>query len=462
MGRFTSFVLLGGMRTGSNFLEANLNALPGIHCLGELFNPHFFGKKDQTEAFGFDLAARERDPLAVLARARGAHDGLTGFRLFHDHDNRVLDAVLSDPGCAKIVLTRNPLDSYVSLKIAQETGQWMLRNPKNLKTAKVRFDGEEFAAYVAAQQEFQLAILHALQVSGQTAFYLDYEDIGDVAVLTGLARFLGVDAAIEAPDSTLKKQNPEEIESKVSNPAVIATALQRLDRFNLSRTPNFEPRRGPAVPAMVVARNAPLLFLPIKAGPEAEVVSWLGAAGGGTDSGLSQKDLRQWKRARPGHRSFTVLRHPVERAYAAFADRVLNGPASEVRRALHRQHGADLPEVGEAVAAEQLRPAFLAFLRFVRMNLSGQTALKVDAHWATQAAAIQGFAQIVPPDAILREPEAAESLSELCERVGCACPAFIRQNAPADLTAIYDDEIERAAQEAFQRDYVTFGFARWR
>ena len=57
--------------------------------------------------------------------------------------------------------------------------------------------------------------------------------------------------------------------------------------------------------------------------------------------------------------------------------------------------------------------------------------------------------------------QAAVTLSELCVRAGCACPAFIRQNAPAGLTAIYDDEIERAAQEAFQRDYVTFGFARW-
>ncbi|MCF1708289.1 sulfotransferase family 2 domain-containing protein [Tabrizicola sp. J26] len=462
MSRFTSFVLLGGMRTGSNFLEANLNALPGVHCLGELFNPHFIGKKDQTEAFGFDLAARDRDPLAVLARVRSAQDGLTGFRLFHDHDVRVLDSVLADASCAKIVLTRNPLDSYVSLKIAQETGQWMLRNPKNLKTAKVRFDGEEFAAHVAAQQEFQLSILHALQISGQTAFYLDYEDIGDVAVLSGLARFLGVDAAIEAPDSTLKKQNPEEIETKVSNPAAIATALQRLDRFNLSRTPNFEPRRGPAVPAMIVARDASLLFLPIKGGPEAEVAAWLAAVGGGTDSGLSQKDLRQWKRARPGHRSFTVLRHPVERAYVAFVERVVTGPASDVRRALQRQHGLDLPAIGETVAQEQRRSAFLGFLRFVRMNLSGQTAMKVDAHWATQAAIIQGFAQIVPPDAILRETDATETLAELCGQVGCPVHVYTGATAPEDLATIYDDGIERAAQEAFQRDYVTFGFARWR
>lgn len=50
---------------------------------------------------------------------------LGGFRYFHDHDPRVLDMILDDPGCAKIILTRNPLDSYVSWKIAQATANSM-------------------------------------------------------------------------------------------------------------------------------------------------------------------------------------------------------------------------------------------------------------------------------------------------------------------------------------------------
>ena len=53
------------MRTGSNFLEANLNALSGVTCHGEVFNPHFIGKKDQTEMFGVDLALREQTGLSI-------------------------------------------------------------------------------------------------------------------------------------------------------------------------------------------------------------------------------------------------------------------------------------------------------------------------------------------------------------------------------------------------------------
>lgn len=96
------------MRTGSNFLEANLNALAGVTCFGELFNPVFIGKKDQTEMFGVTLAMREADPMQLVARAREVTGGMVGFRWFHDHDPRVFDAVMADPACAKIVLTRNP------------------------------------------------------------------------------------------------------------------------------------------------------------------------------------------------------------------------------------------------------------------------------------------------------------------------------------------------------------------
>ena len=63
---FDSFVMFGGMRTGSNLLEANLNALDGVTCHGEAFNPHFIGRLNQTALFGIDLAARDADPQALI------------------------------------------------------------------------------------------------------------------------------------------------------------------------------------------------------------------------------------------------------------------------------------------------------------------------------------------------------------------------------------------------------------
>ena len=66
---------------------------------------------------------------------------MPGFRLFHDHDRRIWDHVLADTACAKIVLTRNPLDSYVSRKIAAATNHGASRPPVSIGAD--RFDGAD-------------------------------------------------------------------------------------------------------------------------------------------------------------------------------------------------------------------------------------------------------------------------------------------------------------------------------
>lgn len=45
-----------------------------------------------------------------------------------------------------------------------------------------------------------------------------------------------------------------------------------------------------------------------------------------------QKSLRQWKRARPGHRSFTVIRHPLLRAHQAFLTQIVSGERPSIIR----------------------------------------------------------------------------------------------------------------------------------
>ena len=67
MAPFDSFVVFAAMRTGSNFLEANLNAIPGVACHGEAFNPYFVGYPHRETLLGFDQAAREADPAKLLA-----------------------------------------------------------------------------------------------------------------------------------------------------------------------------------------------------------------------------------------------------------------------------------------------------------------------------------------------------------------------------------------------------------
>ncbi|WP_296427074.1 sulfotransferase family 2 domain-containing protein [Yoonia sp.] len=472
MSKFDYFMILAEMRTGSNFLEANLNELDGVTCHGEAFNPSFIGYPKLDQLLGMTLEDREQNPHRLLEAIVSGPD-LGGFRFFNDHDGRILNACLPDPKCAKVILTRNPLDSFVSWKIAKATGQWKLTNATHFKSEQIIFEAEEFEAYLETVQAFQVRVLNALQKVGQTAFYLAYEDLQDIDVMNGLAAFLGTDARLASLNKKLKKQNPQAVSDKVANFSDLEAGLARLDRFNLGRTPNFEPRRGPAIPTYVAAPKSGLLYMPLRSGPHAAVVDWLAAVDGAPVGDVldrfSQKTLRHWMRSNEGHRSFTVLRHPVARAHAAFCDRVLfDGPGSfpEIRATLRKVHKLPIPprvpdpDYDEAAH----RVAFLAFLRFLRSNLSGQTSVRIDPSWASQLTLLEGMAQFALPDMIVREEQLQSDLAVLARQVGIsAAPDVIDSKHPHDdsLVAVYDDEVETAVRDAYPRDYVSFGFGNW-
>jgi len=349
MTAFDYFVVFAEMRTGSNFLETNLNAFEGVTCHGEAFNPKFISYPNRTETLDVTLAERVADPERLLGRIKDAA-GMNGFRYFNDHDPRLFDLMMADPRCAKIILTRNPAESYVSWKIAKATGQWKLTDVKRHRGSKITFSAEEFEDHVNRLQAFQVRLLNTLQKSGQTAFYVEYEDLQDVDIMNGMAAYLGVEDRLDSLDKSLKKQNPSSLSEKVTNFAEMEAEVASLDRFNLTRTPNFEPRRGPAVPSYFAAPNSPLMYLPIKAGPVEVVKDWLAgiddAAPEDLIARLSQKDLRQWKRHHPGHRTFTVLRHPVARAHNAFCEKILStdeGSFVEIRGILRNQFKLPIP-----------------------------------------------------------------------------------------------------------------------
>lgn len=459
MAKFRSFVILAAMRTGSNFLEASLNAVPGVTSHGEAFNPSFIGFPDQPDILGVTRAARDARPAQLLDRIAQA-PGLNGFRFFPGHDPRVLPQMLSDARCAKIILSRNPIESYVSLSIARETDQWRLGDARGRKSARIRFDPDDFKIHLAQLQDFRRAVQVGLQAAGQTAFYLDYEDLNDRIVLQGLLTFLGVTTEV-APAKSVVPQNPEPLAEKVSNPAEMAAALRDLDPFDLSRIPNFEPRRGPAVPGFVASAGAPLLFMPVKGGPTEQIEGWLATFGsGGLLRDFTQATLRDWLRAHKATRRFTVLPHPVLRAFAAFEHFVVGGADPDLSSLLARHYKV---EVKDPEHAADLHKGFAAFLKFLKPNLNGQTAARVDASWASQTAVIQGFQQFAPCDLLAREGSLANDLAHLCAGLGLTCPPL--QNVPdpglARLAAIYDEAVETLTRQAYARDYMNFGFANW-
>jgi hypothetical protein len=469
--RFTHFIIFAEMRTGSNLLEETLNQFADLRCDGELFNPYFVGGPNRGDPFGFNLKKREKDPLALLAAIRDADPKvIPGFRFFHNHDPRILTACLEDPACAKVILTRNPLDSYVSRKIAAETDQWKLTNIKHKKSAVIDFDAVEFGDYLAERAEFQDLIRHVLQASGQTAYHIAYDDLHTLEILNGLARFLGSSQKIDELTTSLKPQNPAGLREKVRNYDAMVASLATLDPFGAGNLPSFEPGRGAGVPRFVAAAEAPLLYLPVRGALEDAVRGWIEAQGGEPVSGFNQKTLRDWREGNPGFQAFTLVRHPALRLHEAFCRTILSPDAGgyrDIRATLGKAHGVNLPDKGAADAGYDLsahRDAFRAFLKFVKANLAGQTGLRVDQSWASQTAIVQGAAQVCPPGHIVVDRTAQMQLDHISTLVGRApvpLPA-IEGALPFRHEDVLDAEFDTRIREIYTRDFINFGFGDWR
>lgn len=467
--RFDYFVVFAEMRTGSNLLETNLNEFDGLYCLGEVFNPGFIGHQGAEELLGVTIRDRERNPAALLDAVRD-HDGLAGFRFFHDHDPRVLATMLDDPRCAKIVLTRNPLDSYVSLKIAQATQQWKLGDVKTKRSARVAFDPVEFEAHVTQVQGFQIYLQNKLQVTGQTAFYVAYDDVNDVAVLNGLAQWLGLDARIDAPSTKLKRQNPEPLRDKLTNFDAVTEGMARLDRFNLTRTPGFAPRRDGMIWAHRACQTVPLVYAPLGAGQDGDVLTWMAQVDGGSPDDLlrdfSPEDWRGWQAANTGHVAFSVIRHPLDRAHHIYRTQVLHGARENVRLWMKRVHDVTLPDKSEIASygPAEHRAGFMAYLRFVHACLNGQTSIPVQPAWDTQAALLAGIVTQCPLSLVLTADRFAAAVPALGQMLGRTLPPYAPQRVVNRLTldSIYDPEVEALGRAAYGADYLALGFGDWR
>jgi len=472
--RFSHFVILAEMRTGSNFLEQNINQFADLHSYGELFNPHFIGGANKKELFGVSLNSRETNPFALLDGIKTANpDSIPGFRFFNDHDPRILENCLADKDCAKVILTRNALDSYVSRKIAAATGQWKLTNLKHKKTVKIEFDENEFSKHLETTQGFQIKLLNTLQASGQTAFYINYDDIHSLDILNGLARFLGSEHQVDNVNTDLKKQNPSSLKSKVTNYTEMKDSLGKIDFMGLSRTPNFEPRRGAGVPQIIVGDASRIAFIPIKGGPDEAVKNWLAAhenvSPGDLTTGFNQKDLRRWRRQHSGFKSICVIRHPVLRAYTSFCDYIVAtevGAYREVRKTLIQQFGVSVPKNEsdkQSFDKHSLKAAFIAFLKFLKLNLANQTSVRVDPAWASQTALLEAVSQVLIPGQVILESELQQSITHIENLLSLKSQPINTQSDDHrnSLADIYDKEIESLVRDTYMRDYLNFGFGSW-
>lgn len=471
MTRPRYFAIFAAMRTGSNLLETTLDAQEGLVGLGELFNPGFIGSPGVNTAFGWRMADRDRDPVGFLEAVIAAHPGKTpGFRLFDGHDRRLLAHAAADPAAAAILLTRAPLESFISLRIAQATGQWLLRNEARRKLARVRFDAAEFEAYRDRLERHHAEIRARLRAAGRGWVEIDYTDMRDPVALAGVARYAGAaKPAIGAP--RIHRQNPPALEDKVENMEALLPYLDA--RIPAATAPGGEAPVAAMgdkwVTRLLLARNARLIAAPLPgagAGAVRELLAAceaaLGAGEAALDTGFGERILHRWRLR--GATVFTFARHPEARLRAVFAHRILNPKEKGMdaaRAEMSRLYGA--PALEEIRRSDEARSAgFGAFLEFIADNLAGRSAAPTSLAWAPQTMLLKSLSAEFPVDFVGRVEQGERDARMLLERAGVPDPgpvaaAFGARAAAADGPAPTPGQAARI-RSLYAEDYSRFGY----
>tara|TARA_R110002096_G_scaffold113077_6_gene246010 strand:+ start:9245 stop:10717 length:1473 start_codon:yes stop_codon:yes gene_type:complete len=483
--RFGYYVLLADMRTGSNLFEDTISRYDAFSCYGELFNPHFVGGPKKPTIPSLTLSERDADPIAIISRMRAENPNtLPGFRLFSDHDPLILEHCLADEACAKITLTRNPLESYVSHLIAAQTGQWQLRELNKRKDdTKVVFNIDKFQLYLESKLAHAALIRSRLQQTGQAAFHLTYDDMAMIETFNGVARYLGSDQKLDKIPSGTKRQNPASLRDKVENFDEMQQGLRGLTLFEGDTNTFIEPSKTRRSTVLHAGRTAPILYCPITFNPSDPIIKWMQKIEQDqkpAQTKMTGREIQDWLTTTPDRAVITCLEHPVERVYRALNDRIIFLPSDKnrwIRRILSDQYKMVIPEWGDNVHPTKRelakaeynidthRQNFVNFLGFIKGNLCGQTHAPVSPEWGSQHLAVEQYHHWTVPTFVIM-PDMREQIFKVIEDM-YDLPSGFDHSADVEtdlfpLAQIYTARIEQSVRIAYQNDYRKFGFQTWK
>jgi len=197
MGARLKFVIVSLPRTGSTYLVDYLDAVDGVRCLSEIFHPTgiMLRHHQPLDPRLLDMSLRDADPQDYLQRLEQEIGECRwfGFKHFPRHGLPLLQQLCASRAWRKIFLWRdNLLDQYFSFLLASahfgRTG-WervpddvQMRVPVGMLLEDLHTIQNNYFVIEKA-----LALAHDGDV-----FALEYEQLGQAAVMRGLLQFLGL------------------------------------------------------------------------------------------------------------------------------------------------------------------------------------------------------------------------------------------------------------------------------
>ena len=217
------FVILTQPRSGSYLLVDLLNQVPGIRCHPEIFKPGRLElHRDIKPHVKWTVSGRDERPILYMRAVLSIGDyKATGFKLFPEHNKRLLSHISSAKHIHKIVLLRHPLSRFVSRLRAEATGRWVDRKADSrAKETEVicTFESSRFNHFLQHHEKFVGDNAKAAAASPASYTLVDYEEVVSLHALAGICRALGVDPAdTSLITPTLEKQTKEPLPALIGN-----------------------------------------------------------------------------------------------------------------------------------------------------------------------------------------------------------------------------------------------------
>jgi LPS sulfotransferase NodH len=204
------FVVICHARTGSNLLYSYINAHPNVEMHGEIFKQ--LDGRDIHQVFQTFSAFK---PKSIHA---------AGFKMFYTHPEdgdpeSLLRLIESKPDPLIIHLTRqNRLRTFISLKIAERTHVWGLKDHQSLipvPEKMVYVDPREFEKFVLQLETHERNVLQRFGTGKYLAFTYEELTTGPEKCLQQI--FNKMNVSYIPPKTRFRKSNPEPLHELIQN-----------------------------------------------------------------------------------------------------------------------------------------------------------------------------------------------------------------------------------------------------